>query len=87
VAVDRARRDVQGGVLVRAVVTGRGWSTLAGAHVGDPLAELVWRTGGRRVSGGWLVATGAQYRLRLVAVVRDGRVRAFVATLKRPPAG
>jgi hypothetical protein len=69
------------GVLVRASVTGHRWTTLTGARVGDPLAELIWRIGGRRVAGGWLVATGAQYHSMLVARIRNGRVTGFVATL------
>lgn len=74
--------------LHRVTVTGSTWSTLAGSRIGDSLAKLLWtQQGARRIRGthDWLLATGVQYRSRLVARMANGKVIAFVATVAEPP--
>jgi hypothetical protein len=78
-AIFRGNRCASASVLGSATVSGSRWSALAGVHVGDSVARLVWEVAAaKRLSPmHWKIAT------RLVAVVSNGKVTGFTAYTSR----
>jgi hypothetical protein len=76
-------------VLASATVTDPRWSSLSGAHVGDGVGKMAWFAEGAKPivgSRNWQLATGRQYRSKLVATIGPKQtVVALTTTLRRPP--
>ncbi|HLY94176.1 MAG TPA: hypothetical protein VKP14_04955 [Gaiellaceae bacterium] len=78
-AIFRGNRCASASVLGNATVSGSRWSALAGVHVGDSVARLVWEVAAAKQLSPlhWKIAT------RLVAVVSNGKVTGFTAYTSR----
>jgi hypothetical protein len=64
-------------VLAGAVVSGDRWSSLSGARIGEPVAQMLWNVQAAKAvaPGRWVLAAGGvSGAARLVAVVAGGKV-------------
>ena len=78
-------------VLVRALVSGKAWSSLNGTHVGDHLAQMRWQQPGAKVlsstrgSSVWLLGSARPPRRSslFATVSSNGRISSFLLAPRR----